>query len=259
MLKPSGLFRFVDIVVWKLDNLESGHEQAFADQRKSVRNIQHTLHDMSIIDGKSSTLLTHVSIMLAVIAILVTQAPIGIWRFLMTCELVAFRVVGMVLLRCVDIVGVVRKNLGRPNSGEIWTTTQSRRHGIAEPPTAFLIEYDCRDNEPVSFSRHCHHRPASLGDVARFVSAAVRSHTHLAAENLFLRKKAVGVVRRAPGEAPTCRRRDADDTGRPVVAGRLASNRHHRAAGHAPEMASPGLSVVLALEIATARATSPAG
>jgi hypothetical protein len=34
------------------------------------------------------------------------------------------------------------------------------------------------------------------GDVARFVSAAVRSHTHLAAENLFLRKQLALYVER---------------------------------------------------------------
>jgi hypothetical protein len=51
-------------------------------------------------------------------------------------------------------------------------------------------------NEPVSFSRHGHHRLHLCGDVARFVSAAVRSHTHLAAENLFLRKQLALYVER---------------------------------------------------------------
>jgi hypothetical protein len=80
-------------------------ERLFEAQRAGLENREHALHDMSIIDAKSSALLTHVSIMLAVIAVLLAQPNSSLWKWVFTAELIAFSVVSVLLLRCVDILG----------------------------------------------------------------------------------------------------------------------------------------------------------
>jgi hypothetical protein len=52
---------------------------------------------MSVIDAKSSALLTHVSIMLAVIAVLLAQPNSATWKWIYTAELIAFSVVSGLL------------------------------------------------------------------------------------------------------------------------------------------------------------------
>jgi branched-subunit amino acid ABC-type transport system permease component len=112
MLKPSSrLFWPIDALIWRIFRLDVKQERTFAAQRDSVEDIAHLLHDMSIIDGKSSALLTHVSIMLAVVALLMTLSKTVVWQLLMTGELLAFSLVGMMLLRCVDILGPPRREL----------------------------------------------------------------------------------------------------------------------------------------------------
>ena len=96
------------------------------------------------------------------------------------------------------------------------------------------------------------------GDVLWLVSAAVRSHAQLAAENLFLRKQLALYVERQ------AKPRRADDATRMalVMLSRLIEWRRpvdRRQAGHAHPMASKGFPVVLALEIKTARPAAIAG
>jgi hypothetical protein len=90
-------------------------ERAFELQRAQLENRAHVLHDMSIIDAKSSALLTHVSIMLAVVAVLLAQPNEAVWRWIYTAELIAFSGVGVLLLRCVDILGPPFRRL-RPDA-----------------------------------------------------------------------------------------------------------------------------------------------
>lgn len=89
----------------RLFGLALHDEQAFEAQRAELTNRAHAFHDMSIIDAKSSALLTHVSIMLAVVAVLLAQPNPAVWRWIYTGELIAFSAVGVLLLRCVDILG----------------------------------------------------------------------------------------------------------------------------------------------------------
>jgi hypothetical protein len=75
------------------------------------------------------------------------------------------------------------------------------------------------------------------GDFGRFVSAAVRSHAHPAAENLFPKKPLALYVEHQ------VKPRRADDATRIAMIvvswlGRLASNPHDHAAGHAASLAS---------------------
>ncbi|MEP6619019.1 MAG: hypothetical protein ABJE47_06890 [bacterium] len=80
-------------------------EKLFEAQRAALENRDHFLHDMSVIDAKSSALLTHVSIMLAVVAVFLGQQNGVLWKWVFTVELAAFSVVAVFLLRCVDILG----------------------------------------------------------------------------------------------------------------------------------------------------------
>lgn len=90
-------------------------EHVFEAQRADLKNREHALHDMSVIDAKSSALLTHVSIMLAVIAVLLAQPNSATWRWIYTGELIAFSAVSVLLLRCVDILGPPFRRL-RPDA-----------------------------------------------------------------------------------------------------------------------------------------------
>jgi hypothetical protein len=85
--------------------LDPADEEVFESRRATLQNREHVLHDMSIIDTKSSALLTHVSIMLAVVAVLLAQPNVTFWRWVFTTELIAFSAAGVLLLRCVDIMG----------------------------------------------------------------------------------------------------------------------------------------------------------
>lgn len=94
----------------KLFRLTPADERLFEEQRRHLDNKEHFLHDMSVIDAKSSALLTHVSIMLAVVAVLLAQPSLAeaggaVWKWIFTAELIAFSAVGVLLLRCVDILG----------------------------------------------------------------------------------------------------------------------------------------------------------
>jgi len=103
----------------KLFRLKPQDERTFEAQRADLKNRDHFFHDMSIIDAKSSALLTHVSIMLAVIAVLLAQPNSAVWKWIFTAELVAFSLVGVLLLRCVDILGPPFRRLSPDAGGEI--------------------------------------------------------------------------------------------------------------------------------------------
>jgi hypothetical protein len=104
-------------LVHRLFGLALADEQEFETQRAELKNRAHVLYDMGIIDAKSSALLTHVSIMLAVVAVLLTQPNAASWRWIYTGELIAFSAVGVLLLRCVDILGPPFRRLPREPAG----------------------------------------------------------------------------------------------------------------------------------------------
>jgi hypothetical protein len=106
-------------ILTKLFGLALEDEKAFEAQRAELKNRAHALHDMSILDTKSSALLTHVSIMLAVVAVLLAQPNGALWRWIYTGELIAFSAVGVLLLRCVDIMGPPFRRLPPPANIEL--------------------------------------------------------------------------------------------------------------------------------------------
>ncbi|QOJ24074.1 MAG: hypothetical protein HRU78_10820 [Gammaproteobacteria bacterium] len=104
------MYDLVDKVFKTLLSLNEEDERKFADTRKDINHINHILHDMVIIDTKSSALLTHVSVMLAVVigmlfTLIGPNESGSILAYLLKVEMVAYAVVAMVLLRCLDIMG----------------------------------------------------------------------------------------------------------------------------------------------------------
>ncbi|MXS82776.1 hypothetical protein [Nitrosomonas oligotropha] len=104
------MYDMVDKVFKTLLSLNEEDERKFADARKDINHINHILHDMVIIDTKSSALLTHVSVMLAVVigmlfTLIGPKESGSILAYMLKIEMVAYAVVAMVLLRCLDIMG----------------------------------------------------------------------------------------------------------------------------------------------------------
>ncbi|MDE2388433.1 MAG: hypothetical protein KGN35_05030 [Betaproteobacteria bacterium] len=104
------MYDLVDKVFKTLLSLNEEDERKFADARKDINHINHILHDMVIIDTKSSALLTHVSVMLAVVigmlfTLIGPKESGSILAYMLKIEMVAYAVVAMVLLRCLDIMG----------------------------------------------------------------------------------------------------------------------------------------------------------
>lgn len=88
---------------WFFRNKEN-IEPEYIETRAKIENKKHILYEMNVIDSKSSALLTHVSIMLAVLVVLITEND-GFWMLFLIFELVVLLFVCMLLLRCVDIMG----------------------------------------------------------------------------------------------------------------------------------------------------------
>ncbi|MER0216702.1 MAG: hypothetical protein DU481_11075 [Nitrosomonas sp.] len=104
------IYDLVDKAFKTLLSLNEEDERKFADARKDINHINHILHDMVIIDTKSSALLMHVSIMLAVVigmlfTLIGPKESGSILAYMLKIEMVAYAVVAMVLLRCLDIMG----------------------------------------------------------------------------------------------------------------------------------------------------------
>ncbi|SDW34276.1 hypothetical protein [Nitrosomonas oligotropha] len=103
------IYDLVDKAFKTLLSLNEEDERKFADARKDINHINHILHDMVIIDTKSSALLMHVSIMLAVVigmlfTLIGPKESGSILAYMLKIEMVAYAVVAMVLLRCLDIM-----------------------------------------------------------------------------------------------------------------------------------------------------------
>lgn len=100
---------------WVLDKavifmlrLKEEHEDQFASKREDVEHIKHILYDMDVIDGKSSALLTHVSVMLAVVVgilFTVSDDANSLFSIILKTEVVLYASVALFLLRCVDVMG----------------------------------------------------------------------------------------------------------------------------------------------------------
>lgn len=105
---------FLDPILKRVFSNNKQEEEKYARVRKGLSNSNHILYDMDIIDSKSSALLTHVSIMLAIVVVLLTSDVFPVdtyWRVIMIFELSAFSLVTMLLLRCVDVMGPPKRKI----------------------------------------------------------------------------------------------------------------------------------------------------
>lgn len=104
------MYDLIDRIFTAVLSLDEEDERKFAETRKDIPHIHHILHDMVIIDTKSSALLTHVSVMLAVVigmlfTLIGPNESGSILAYMLKVEMVAYALVAMVLLRCLDIMG----------------------------------------------------------------------------------------------------------------------------------------------------------
>lgn len=83
------------------------------------------------IDAKASALLTHVSIMLGVSAILYTEtAPSSVWRSVIAIEMLGYIAVAIACLTCVDIIGTSKSDTSASAFKERCLDTLNYRHSV---------------------------------------------------------------------------------------------------------------------------------
>ncbi len=100
------VFESLDCLFDKWFEINPEREKSFYDSRNDTEGIKDILHDMEIIDTKSSALLTHISIMFVVIGFFLAESTkISTVNVLFLVEFVAYLVIAMLLLRCIDIMG----------------------------------------------------------------------------------------------------------------------------------------------------------
>ncbi|MEH6628481.1 MAG: hypothetical protein V7739_18740 [Motiliproteus sp.] len=109
---------FVDKILYRIMRLEISDENNYADLRGSVNNIDHILYDMDLIDSKSAALLTHVSIMLAVVVGMMyalIESQNSIFALFLKFKIIFYAIVALGLLRCVDILGPPFRKIDKKN------------------------------------------------------------------------------------------------------------------------------------------------
>ncbi len=106
------MVRIFDRLIRRALRLRPDMEGEFAEKRDSLENLgEHVLRDMEFIDAKSSALLTHVSLFIAVIVFLIEQNGAKNWleanwfNKVLFVEAIFYTSLAMLLLRCVDIMG----------------------------------------------------------------------------------------------------------------------------------------------------------
>ena len=97
-------WKYFDSLVIKVWKLEVDNDVEYVAARQADdKPVAGPIYDMVAIDGKSAALLGHISLILAVIAILLNKDETGHWFF--TLEFAIYATLATILLRCVDILG----------------------------------------------------------------------------------------------------------------------------------------------------------
>ena len=101
------MFHIIDKLISKKAPLSEVTEEKFYKARIGIgeKKLENIHYDMDVIDGKSSSLLTHVSIMLAIITVLFGDSKTILFKVLFFIELIGFSFLTLCLLRCIDIMG----------------------------------------------------------------------------------------------------------------------------------------------------------
>ena len=98
------IFGWIDEKLFSILKLDLEASIRYVDHRsKADENGHGVLHDMDVIDTKSSALLAHITLMLAVVALLFdSESPLN---KLLIVEFVLYTGLATALLRCIDILG----------------------------------------------------------------------------------------------------------------------------------------------------------
>ncbi len=105
-MKLKRVFKSLDRFFEKNFEINPVREKLFYESRNDTEAMKDILYDMDIIDSKSSALLTHISIMFVVIGFFLSETEkFSVINFLFLVEFVAYLMIAMALLRCIDIMG----------------------------------------------------------------------------------------------------------------------------------------------------------
>jgi|GEM_PF-1442820 len=100
-------FGWLDKLLKHFFRINAAEEANFHSRRATIRDDIRLsiLHDMEIIDSKSSALLTHISILLVVLLFLFDEKNHIILNIFVFFELTIYILMAALLLRCVEIMG----------------------------------------------------------------------------------------------------------------------------------------------------------
>ena len=105
-MKLENAFDSLDKLFNRWFKIDTHKESAYYSRRNAVENKADVIYDANIIDNKCSALLTHISIMFIILGIFIgADTHKGIVFLLLTVEFLAYVLVAMALLRCVDMMG----------------------------------------------------------------------------------------------------------------------------------------------------------
>jgi len=104
-MKFESVFKSLDHLLIKKLEITPDREKEFYSIRERTKDTKDILYDMDIIDSKSSALLTHISIMFVVLGFFLNEQNSFIVQAALLIEFVSYLIVGMLLLRCIDVMG----------------------------------------------------------------------------------------------------------------------------------------------------------
>jgi hypothetical protein len=114
------IFKRIDLYLIRLWRIDKEAELDFQKQRQEAGLFDGVyngaVYDMQMIDSKSSALLTHISIILAVLSFLLNQRTGTPVDLLVVAELGGYTIAALFVLRCVDIMGPPFRELPRPTA-----------------------------------------------------------------------------------------------------------------------------------------------
>lgn len=99
-------FKILDKIFVRFLSIKIDEGSEYFHARRGMENIDEILHDMAIIDSKSSALLTHISLMFVVVGFFLSESKDQeIIQLLLLVEFVIYAITATILLRCVEIMG----------------------------------------------------------------------------------------------------------------------------------------------------------
>lgn len=114
------MFKLQDKILEKLLKPNKSCEKEFYSIRDRVTGIDDILTEMKVIDSKSSALLTHISIMFAVISFFLNSSSTQIFiKLTLGLEFIAYLLIIMALMKCIDLMGPPLRVLPNGDDNEL--------------------------------------------------------------------------------------------------------------------------------------------